>query len=131
MATIEQITEVIKSHQENYKTLSGDLLMNCQDKLTTLIYTFSDEVATAYEQYLQAKLERKMAVVDKQEALIEGGFKKTDAQVRAERECEEYYKEENKWDATYRRYKMLLDTAQDVIQSIRQRISQIKKEKSY
>ena len=128
MTTLEQITAVIGKYQENYSSLSGDLLLNCQDKLSTLLYTFSDEVSTAYEQYLQAKLDRKTGVIEKQEALIEGGFKKTDAGVRAELESKELYAEENKWDSNYKRYKLLMDTAQDVLQGIRQRISVLRKE---
>lgn len=131
MTILEQITATINSYEENYKSPSGDLLLNCQDKLTTLLYTFSDDVATAYENYLQAKLDRKMGIADKIESYIAEGMNKTNASMKAEIDSKELYENENKWDSNYKRYKMLLDQGNEVVGALKQRISQLKHEKSY
>ena len=127
---IKQITEAIKYYQENYNSMSGDLLSSCQDKIVTLLYNISEEVATALEVYLQAKLDRKMGILDFASENVLEGLNKTEARAKAERDSKQLYEEENKADVNYKRYKMLMQSAQDVVQSIRQRISVMKKEKS-
>ena len=126
---LDKITKIITFYQENGSKMAPLALLETQDQLTGNLFFFSELVALAYETYEQAKLDRKMFIVTQMEKYIAEGMNRTGACTAAEKDAYKFYADENKSEVNFKRYKMVLDTAGDVLGGIKQRISTLNKER--
>lgn len=132
MKIINQINEVVKWYQDNYKTLTITQLLDCQDKLSTLYYNFSEELQEAMLEYAKRYWEYKTQYA---KSYLENIAKKIDEKITS-KESEELAKEstmsqwtEQMFASAYIEKLKLQDRAiNKILSAIQQRISTLKQE---
>jgi len=130
MTIIEQIAEVIQAYGKSYKTLSIDDLLNAKDKLVTLNFNLSEEVAEAKKSYNYGYYIRKINIIKAKNRYINQGTSATAAEAKALEEFAGDLKIELDREAVSHRMDLLLRQSNKVVDAIQQRVSFLKIEKS-
>ena len=125
---IEKITKGIDWYYENHSQTSLPMLMNAQDKLATLSFNLAEIAGKAYSDYTTKYFLRKKKIIVKLEDFTEAGFNGTISKNKAENEALSAREEETKANGFQRETKLLLDQTNKILEAMKQRISQIKKE---
>lgn len=105
-----------------------DRLIVAKRKLSGYIYRFSVLVGESLEDYNNASSDRKVFLAQRQLEILNNGSTQFKANLMAEAESIELRKIENISEAIYRRVKSQFDSCSDILQSIMQDISTLKKE---
>lgn len=110
-----------------------DTLLTASNRLACSIFDFAAEVGDMYQEKNATEFRRKKAFGEALQKALSAQEKQNVSQAReeAEMEVKEQRKAEALADATYYQSKFLLDAAKDVLDRMKQHISNLKQEKSH
>lgn len=128
--TIEQIEEIVifyngitKDFQEIERLQSG------VRKLATLLFMFAGELGLLYKEKNDTDFSKQAAIERKKGELIRGGMSATAATAAAKEFAIDLLGKELQADAHYKQANLLYDAAGNVLEAMRQHISNLKQEK--
>ena len=130
-STLEQITDLIRWYNKLSKGYHN--VTDLQDsvrKMATLIFYFAVEVGEAYEQKNQKEFGRKASFSREQDYAMKDGKSAAAAEAIARKAVESLLDLEQQADSIYRKSYLLLESAKDVMEAMRQHISNLKQERS-
>ena len=131
MDTLSQITDIVHWYNRLPKGFSEiGKLQDAIRKIATLLFYFSGEVGDAYEQKNQKEFSRKVAQSKQEDFLIKEGKSAAAAKKMAEVAVESLLNLEQQSDSIYRKSNLLLENAKNVMEAMRQQISNLKQERS-
>lgn len=125
---IEGISKVISWYSSNTHK-DGELLTSAKQKLCGYSFTFSSLVGDALSEYNKAYNFRKRNIATKKLEYIKDGETAGKAEMKAELKNYVFRVDEGEAEALYRKVKSQFDTMRDIISSMQQDLSILRKEK--
>ena len=124
------IEDLITDYQENSEGHSLPILLNMQDQLSGMSFTFAELVAEAKHQHNNTYFKKKVVINRAVQHIVKKGLEKAinKATVMAETENEDILQAELDAEALTFKYDLKLRQLNRVLQAIQQRISFVKKE---
>lgn len=124
--TINSIHELIAAYKENYKTLNAHQLSNLHQLLSIHTFYLSEILADIKRNYNFAYMDRKFCFSSKKTALINKGFKISEADSEAFILSKKELEQEKEFESLGYRLETLYKSINNIISAISQRISILK-----
>ena len=128
--TIEQIAEIVTFYNGITKDFQDiERLQSGVRKLATLLFMFAGELGLLYKERNSTEFSRRAATERKKGELMREGTSATAAGAMAAEFVIDLLEKEQQADAHYQQAKLLYDAAGNVLEAMRQHISNLKQEK--
>jgi enoyl-CoA hydratase/carnithine racemase len=128
--TIEQIEEIVIFYNGITKDFQDiERLQSGVRKLATLLFIFAGELGLLYKERNGTEFSRRAGMERKKGELMRAGTSATAADAAAKEFVIDLLEKEQQADAHYQQARLLYDAAGNVLEAMRQHISNLKQEK--